>query len=152
MEKLPEIQIPLPLGIKGIRIIGVKENNGSLIITLQKDLDFGLCPACGRISQKVKDCHIHGVTDRPIFENQTKIEILKRRWKCLNDFCEVNTFTEETEGLPRRWTHTEPFYQEAYELSRRMTYTEVYNYLQEKACKISLSMVYKRSQQELHRR
>lgn len=112
MEKLPDIHVPSPVGMDGIRIIAVKEQAGSLTITVQKDLDFGLCPCCGTISQKINDHHTHLVTDRPIFKNPTNIEVLKRRWKCINDFCEVKTFTEEIEGLPRNCTHTILFYQD----------------------------------------
>jgi transposase len=149
MRNLPDVQISLPFGMKGIKVIGIKENNGSLTILVQKALEFGLCPVCGTISQKVNDRRAHGVTDRPIFENGTKIEVLKRRWKCINDFCEVNTFTEEIEGLPKRWTHTELFYQEVYQLSRRMTYTGVYEHLQDANCRVSLSGVYKKAQRQL---
>lgn len=151
MRNLPDVQISLPLGMKGIKVIGLKENNGSLTILVQKALEFGLCPVCGTISQKVNDRYVHRVTDRPIFENGTRIEVLKRRWKCVNDFCEVNTFTEELEGLPKKWTHTDLFYQDVYQLSRRMTYTRVYEHLQDAKCQVSLSTVYQKAQEQLRK-
>ena len=151
MGNQPDIQIPLPFGMKGIKVIGLKENNGSLTILVQKAVDFGLCPICGTISQKVNDRRAHRVTDRPIFEDGTKIEVLKRRWKCVNDFCEVNTFTDQIEGLPKKWTHTELFYHHMYQLSRRMTYKEVWKYLRDAKCRVSLSTVYKKSQSQLRK-
>ena len=151
MGNQPDIQIPLPFGMKGIKVIGLKENNGSLTILVQKAVDFGLCPVCGTISQKVNDRRAHRITDRPIFEDGTKIEVLKRRWKCVNDFCEVNTFTDQIEGLPKKWTHTELFYHHMYQLSRRMTYKEVWKYLRDAKCRVSLSTVYKKSQSQLRK-
>ena len=151
MGNQPDIQIPLPFGMKGIKVIGLKENNGSLTILVQKAVDFGLCPVCGTISQKVNDRRAHRITDRPIFEDGTKIEVLKRRWKCVNDFCEVNTFTDQIEGLPKKWTHTEPFYHHMYQLSRRMTYKEVWKYLRDAKCRVSLSTVYKKAQSQLRK-
>lgn len=152
MQKLPEVEFPLPVGMRQVSVIEVSEDNGSLIITFQKAFPFGICPGCGTISQKIKDRHLHQVIDRPIFENNTTLQILKRRWKCQNDLCEVNTFTETVEGLPRKWTHTTLFYRHVYQLSRRMTYTEVCRYLQEAGCRVSLSTVYQKAQQHLRQK
>lgn len=149
MERLPDILMPLPVGMKDIRIIAVKEDTCSLTITVQKDLDFGLCPQCGTLSQKVNDHNTHRVTDRPIFKNQTHIEVLKRRWKCVNDFCEVKTFTEEIEGLPKKCTHTTLFYQDVYKLTRRMTYTGAHRHLEDAHCQIALSTIYQQAQKQL---
>jgi len=152
MEGQQDIQLPLPLGMKEVKVIDIEENDGSLTILLQKTLELGICPQCGTISQKVKDYHIHKVTDRPVFENGVVIQILKRRWKCLNDFCEINTFTEEIEGLPKKHTHTESFYREVYQLSRRMTYTDVYKHFRDARCQVSLSNVYQKAQEQLRKR
>lgn len=136
--------------MKGVKVLDVQEHNSSLTILAQKDLDFGICPDCGIVSQKLKDKHIHPITDKPVFENGAKMSIVKRRWKCVNELCDVNTFTEEIDGLVKKCTHTELFYSDVYKLSRRMTYTEAYKYLREFQCMVSLSTVYKKAQQRLH--
>ena len=43
MGNQPDIQILLPFGMKEIKVIDLKENNGSLTILVQKAVDFGLC-------------------------------------------------------------------------------------------------------------
>ncbi len=106
MKRIAQKELTLPLGMKHISVVGVEQTDKSMLVVLRKTLEFGVCPSCGAVSQTIKDRHIHEVVDRPIFENGTKLQVVKRRWKCLNDFCEINTFTEEIEGLSRKRTHT----------------------------------------------
>ena len=131
MNLLSNASIPFPFGLKGIEVIAVSQGEGSLTIRLQKALPFGLCPLCGTISQKVNDRHIHPVTDRPLDGPRVKLEVLKRRWKCLNTFCSVNTFTEQIEGLAPKHTHTDLFCRHVYQLSRQMTFSGVHKHFQE---------------------
>jgi transposase len=151
MNLLSNASIPFPFGLKGIEVLAVSQGEGSLTIRLQKALPFGLCPLCGTISQKVNDRHIHPVTDRPLDGPQVKLEVLKRRWKCLNTFCSVNTFTEQIEGLARKRTHTDLFCRYVYQLSRKMTFSDVHTHLQEVyGCQSALSTVYRAAVEQLH--
>ena len=94
MMNLPSnASIPFPFGLKGIEVIAVSQGEGSLTIRFQKALPFGLCPLCGTVSQKVNDRHIHPVIDRPLDGPPLKLEVLKRRWKCLNTFCPPSTIS-----------------------------------------------------------
>lgn len=149
MKRIAKIELPLPLGMKHVNVVRVEQDNKDLLIVLQKNLEFGVCPGCGTVSQTLKDKHAHMVIDRPVFESDTKLQVIKRRWKCLNDFCEINTFTEEIEGLPKKHTHTQAFYREAYQLSRRMTCVGVHKHFRSAACRVSLSNIYKKTQELL---
>lgn len=144
--------IPFPFGLKGIEVIAVSQGEGSLTIRLQKALPFVLCPLCGTVSQKVNDRHIHPVTDRPLDGPPLKLEVLKRRWKCPNTFCQVNTFTEQIEGLAPKHTHTDLFCRYVYQLSRQMTFSGVHKHLQEVyGCQSALSTVYRAAVGQLHK-
>jgi transposase len=151
MNLLSNASIPFPFGLKGVEVIAVDHGKGSLTIRLQKALPFGLCPFCGTISQKVNDRHIHPVTDRPIDGPTVKLEVLKRRWKCLNPYCSANTFTEQIEGLAPKHTHTDLFCRHVYQLSRQMTFSGVHRHLQEAyGCQSALSTVYRAAVEQLH--
>ena len=148
MKNVAKDSLPLPFSMKGIKVIGISKRNGSFTIRIIKDLEFGICPCCGTLSQKKKDCHIHSVKDRPAVHLKIKIEVVKRRWKCVNDFCDLQTFTEELDGLPRNRAHTEQFYKDVYQLSRKMTYTGVRRHLIENYdCKVGIATVYRASQE-----
>lgn len=150
MGKLFENGLSLPIGLRGVRVIGITESQSSLIIRVEKDIDFGVCPHCGILSQKVNDRRAHLVVDRPIFESGASLEVLKRRWKCINDFCSTVTFTEEVEGLPRGSKQTVLFQKYLYQLSRRMTLSGVKRHLAEAyQCPVSVSSVYRVAQNHL---
>lgn len=146
MKRIAKIELPLAMGMKHMSVADIKEIDGAALIVLRNTLEFGVCPECGSVSQTIKDRHVHEVVDRPIFENGTRLQVIKQRWKCLNDLCKVNTFTEDIEGLPRKHTHTQDFYHEAYQLSRGMTCTDVYKHFRNAHCRVSLSSIYKKTQ------
>lgn len=144
MEELPREQIALPLGIKGVRVIAVERAEGSLTMRVQRESPFGVCPRCGVLSQKVNDRRVHLVKDRPIFGSSVRLEVVKRRFKCINDLCCAATFTEEIEGLPRGHSHTELFLRHLYELSKEMTYSGVSRHLMKTyGCRVSIATVYR---------
>lgn len=143
--------IPFPFGLKRINVIAINQGERSLTIRVQKDLPFGVCHRCGTISQKVNDRHIHSVTDRPLDVPGLKLEVLKRRWKCLNTFCPTKTFTEQIEGLAKKRTHTDLFCRHVYQLSRQMTFSGVHKHLQEVyGCQTALSTIYRAAIEQLH--
>jgi transposase len=148
---LSKVEISLLFGLKGIDVVAANQGKHQLTIRVQKDLAFGVCDHCGTISQKVNDRHIHRVTDRPLEVPGVKLEVVKRRWKCLNSFCPAKTFTEQIEGLGRKRTHTDLFCRRVYELSRRMTFSGVHQYLQEVyGCHTALSTIYRAAIGRLH--
>ena len=153
MGKLSKNELPLPFGLKGIRVIGITESQGSLIIRVEKESNFGICPHCGILSQKVNDRYVHEVIDRPVLKPGMRLEVVKRRWKCINDFCSAVTFTEEVEGLPRGSKHTVLFQEYMYQLSRRMTLSGVKRHLAEAhRCPVSVASIYRAVQNHLTER
>ncbi|GFP25132.1 hypothetical protein HKBW3S25_00582 [Candidatus Hakubella thermalkaliphila] len=150
MGKVSKKELPLPFGLRGIRVMGITEFHGSLAIRVEKDIDFGICPHCGVLSQQVNDRHVHEVIDRPVFEPGMSLQIVKRRWKCINDFCCAVTFTEEVGGLPRGCKHTVLFQKYLYQLSRHMTLSGVKRHLAEAyRCPVSVASVYRVAQNHL---
>ena len=140
-------QSSLPLGLEGVRFIEIKESQGSLTIRVEKDVDFGVCPHCGVLTQKVNDRRIHPLIDQPVFEFEVKLEVQKRRWKCINDFCPCQTFTEEVEGLARGCRQTQLFRHYVYQLSRHMTLVGVKRHLAETFhCSVGIATIYRITQ------
>lgn len=144
MGELPGEGVALPLGVKGVRVVAVEKAEGSLTMRLEVEVPFGVCPSCGVLSQKVNDRRVHGVKDCPVAGNGVKLEVVKRRFKCVNDLCSRVTFTEQIEGLPRGHRHTELFFRHLYELSKEMTYCGVSRHLKKAyGCDVSIATVYR---------
>ena len=122
--------VQLPFGIKGVKAEKVEYEGDISIVYLVKQMDFGVCPCCGTISNKIKDrATINRVIDIPIPELKIKYRLVKRRFKCINTLCTTNTFTEAIDGLRKSHVYTDPFTNYIYHLAKRSTCSEIYQHL-----------------------
>lgn len=116
-------------GLKNVKIIGFQEENGYLKIILEKDSSSGTCPACKTPSSSIKDHHIHRVISKPIEPAFIKLFVNKRRFFCYNSSCNIKSFTEEIEGLPKKHVYTKEFENFLFNLSEYMDFPTIRKHL-----------------------
>lgn len=134
-----DTNIPLPFGIKGIKTENIVYEGNTMVLYLTKQIDFGVCPCCGTISSKIKDKNtIDKVIDIPMPESKVKLKLIKRRFKCVNTLCSINTFTEAVEGLRKAQIYTDSFINHIYQLAKRSTCADIYKYFK-KDCGLEIS-------------
>nr|WP_257019491.1 ISL3 family transposase [Streptomyces sp. TLI_235] len=59
----------------------------------------GVCPRCRRSSRRVHGRHVRRLADAAIGGRPVVVELLVRRFRCLNPACAAVTFAEQIEGL-----------------------------------------------------
>ncbi|WP_405863531.1 ISL3 family transposase [Streptomyces sp. NBC_00005] len=57
------------------------------------------CPRCGVVSRRVHGRYARRLTDAPVGGAPAVVELMVRRFKCLNPQCPAVTFAEQIEGL-----------------------------------------------------
>lgn len=57
------------------------------------------CPHCGRVSRRVHGRYLRRLSDAAISGARVVIELLVRRFRCLNASCAAVTFVEQVAGL-----------------------------------------------------
>jgi len=55
-----------PLGLKDIKIVDFKENNGKLEVFLEKETTQASCPNCHTLSTSIRDYRDYGIIDKPL--------------------------------------------------------------------------------------
>ena len=93
------------LGLDGFRILEVAEVPDELVITVETMAVIEGCRRCGsravlheRRPVDIRDLHCFG---RPV-----RLQVLKRRWRCVDSDCEARTWTESHPALPPRHVMT----------------------------------------------
>lgn len=84
MNHITEI---LDIKDSGIKVLAVKETNSTRTVTIEKELTFHFCPACGcrMYSKGIYTRHVN----HPIMQDGLRLilEIKQRKWQCSNLAC-----------------------------------------------------------------
>jgi hypothetical protein len=90
--------VELLLGLPDMRVLGVAEGDGELVVTVETTAERAWCPACG-VRAQAQDRSIRSVRDRSCFGRPVRLEVDRRRWRCRERLCSMKTWTEEVEAL-----------------------------------------------------
>lgn len=86
------------LGIKGVILKNIEENNDSITITFKLSAKEHICPCCGFSTNKIHDYRIQVIKEAPIFGKHAYFEYFKRRYVCKS--CNKK-FYEQANFIPR---------------------------------------------------
>lgn len=86
------------LGIKGVILKNIEENNDSITITFKLSVKEYICPCCGSRTKKIHDYRAQVVKEAPIFGKHAYFKYIKRRYVCKN--CNKR-FYEHANFVPR---------------------------------------------------
>jgi transposase len=69
--------------------------NNKIELYIKSVLDYGICPYCGHISEKIHSQYQRVITDLPVLGKRVVIHFRPRKFFCQNDFCSKKTFAEQ---------------------------------------------------------
>jgi transposase len=92
------------LNIERIKVVGYSQHEGiGIILQIEAESQEGICPSCGRKSQRLHQNHRYIVKDLSWGENPVFLEVNRRQFKC--EKCR-KPFSEELDFLRKRRTYT----------------------------------------------
>jgi transposase len=86
------------IGIKGVILKNIEENNTSITLSFKLEVKDHKCPCCGNITRKVHDYRTQIIKEAPMFGKHTYFKFRKRRYVCNN--CNKR-FYEKVSFVPR---------------------------------------------------
>ena len=93
------------LGLDGFRVLEVMETGDELTVTVETTATLVGCAECG-IRAEAHDRRPVEVRDLACFGRPVRLRVLKRRWRCVEEDCDVKTWTETHPALPPRQVMT----------------------------------------------
>lgn len=91
--------------LPGYRVVSVTPASGDeplrTVLVESVESEAG-CPSCGVLTSRVHSRPVQGVKDLPCGGEAVRVLVRKRRYVCVEPFCERATFSEETDQLPAR--------------------------------------------------
>jgi transposase len=94
------------LGIPGLRVLDAGEVDGEIELTVESTADRQWCRGCG-VRARSKGRATVVVRDLDAFDRRVRLRWNKRRWRCPEPACAVNTWTEQTDAVGPRMALTE---------------------------------------------
>jgi transposase len=90
------------LGLEGLAVERVVRtgSGGKIVQLVTNDPDAARCPACARVSTSGKDWVLTRPRDLPCGGEFAMVLWRKRRWRCRNEDCDRQTFTEQVAQVP----------------------------------------------------
>lgn len=73
-----------------------------LMVTVEGNSEKQACPSCGHESDDVHSWYVRKPRDLPVQGRCVRLQVIVRRWRCLNQACARTTFCESFKGLVRR--------------------------------------------------
>lgn len=92
----------LPMDLPGCQSVAVETVGQVLLVTVKGDRETQCCPSCGYKSDDVHSWYVRKPRDLPMQGRCVRLQIMARRWRCLNQACARKTFCESFTGLVRR--------------------------------------------------
>lgn len=91
-------------GLEGLAVerVEVDEAGGRVVFLVTADETAAGCPTCGVISTSGKDWVRTRPRDLPHGLAVTRLVWRKQRWRCVEELCERQSFTESLPAVPRR--------------------------------------------------
>ena len=86
------------LGIKGVILRNIEENNTSITISIELEVKDHICPCCGNKTRKIHDYRTQIIKEAPMFGKHTYYKYRKRRYVC--SICNKR-FYEDVSFAPR---------------------------------------------------
>ena len=72
------------LGLQGVIIENIEENNGTIEVAVSLERKTHCCPRCGAETNKIHDYRKQVITDLNIHNKKVKIHLRKRRYVCIH--------------------------------------------------------------------
>ncbi len=88
---------------KGIGIFSVQESNHTLIFNAKSTKGTSVCPNCNKRSKIIRGRYIRRLLAFPIYTFKTAIQLMVRKFKCLNCACKRKIFSEQFIGVTKRY-------------------------------------------------
>lgn len=118
--------ITISLGLPEFDVLWTAEHDSLIEIKVVRKGDFAICPKCGRITHHLHDGRGDDVWDMPALGKGVKLLVVKRRWWCDNPDCQQTTpFTERFDSLDLGQHRTHRLNAYIYQLTKRMSISEV---------------------------
>ena len=95
------------LNLPGIKVLNCQEIEGlGLIIEIQADSKYCICPRCGKASDSIHQNHWRNIKDLPWSNQQVILRINRRQFRCKN--CQ-KPFSEELDFVDKQRVYTKRF-------------------------------------------
>lgn len=92
------------LNLSGVKVISHSLHTGiGMILQIEQEKSFGICPKCGITSHKLHQNHRHIIKDLPFGEKEVFLEINRRQFKC--EQCK-KPFSEDLDFVKKKRTYT----------------------------------------------
>ena len=91
------------INYNGIIIFNVQQSDNTLIFNAKSTTDTSICPDCRRRSKIVRGKYIRGLLNLSIYTFKTTIQLIVRKFKCLNCECKRKMFSEQFIGVTKRY-------------------------------------------------
>lgn len=92
------------LGLQGVEIKKIKENEGQMWIDIEMPREECVCPRCGRTTSHIHDYRVQPVKDISAFGKKVILNLRKRRYACScgKRFIEPNSFLPKYQRMTQR--------------------------------------------------
>ena len=90
------------VGLDDYDVLDADDGPDGLVVRVLRRRATGPCPGCGTFSTAVKSYRTSMVVDAPAQGRRCRLEVLKRAFRCTEDWCERRSFTETTREVPAR--------------------------------------------------
>lgn len=129
--------------LKAVKKKEIKLFTSGIRVVVEKNGQPGICPYCGTPSEKVYEYRKQLIFDKPIKNRKVELELNKRRFVCVNENCQVKTFTEKIDGMSKSGRYTQAFEEFLRNLIAREGYRGAQRYLVKKYnLKLSLTSLF----------
>lgn len=85
--------------LAGVVVESIVRAAGTVTVCAYSTVPTARCPRCGMVSWRVHGRYARRLADAPVGGTPAVIELMVRRFKCLNPQCPAVTFAEQLEGL-----------------------------------------------------
>lgn len=85
--------------LAGVVVESIERAAGTVTFCAHAMAPSARCPRCGVVSWRVHGRYVRRLADAPVGGAPAVIELVVRRFKCLNPQCPAVTFAEQVEGL-----------------------------------------------------
>ncbi len=92
----------------GVVVEFVQQSTAQIVLHAHAQEAGAICPDCSRPSGRVPGRYVRRLADAAIGGRTVVVELLVRRFRCLNGSCPAVTFAEQVEGLTKPHTRKTP--------------------------------------------
>lgn len=90
----PDEMLEVMLGIPGVRVLAVAEDEAGLVVEVETAGVDGLCSSCGEAAEPAGRRVVELDSRQPFFGRPLHLRWNTRGWRCPNPSCSVSTFFE----------------------------------------------------------